>query len=239
MDELSTNLDNRFHYETPEAITLELSLAGPAIRGFAFLIDFIIRIIIFFIVISIFSTLGNFGSGLMLIAFFLLEWLYPVLFEVLLSGQTPGKRLLGIRVISANGLPVSWGASVTRNLLRTADFLPFGYFSGILSCLISPKFQRLGDIAANTLVTFDPQKKALSKDLKTKQKPQIAQIEPPPIQISLELQHAIQNLGERSLRLSPERQKELVNILTPLTGKTDGEALKTILGWAQWYRGNS
>ena len=77
---------------------------------------------------------------------------YPIWFEVKRDGATPGKRVMGIRVVQRNGAPVGWGPSVLRNLLRTADFLPVGYGFGLLSILFSGSFRRLGDLAAGTVV---------------------------------------------------------------------------------------
>ena len=96
-------------------------------------------------------ALAGLGQGLMLLGFFLLEWFYPVFFE-LRSGATPGKRAMGLRVVHDDGTPVGAVASVIRNLLRVADFLPLFYAAGLVSCLVDRDFRRLGDLAAGTLV---------------------------------------------------------------------------------------
>src|SRR4029078_9167645 len=79
----------------------------------------------------------------------------PVAFELTASGATPGKRMLGLKVVMDNGLPVTPSASVTRNLLRVADFLPFGYGFAIASMLIRTDSKLLGDIAAATMVVHE------------------------------------------------------------------------------------
>ena len=76
---------------------------------------------------------GGIGTALTLILFFLAEWFYPVFFELSPAGATPGKRAFGLKVVMDNGLPVTAAASVTRNLLRFADFLPFLYGFAIVS----------------------------------------------------------------------------------------------------------
>ncbi|MGV8435388.1 RDD family protein, partial [Pseudomonas aeruginosa] len=86
--------------------------------------------------------------GLGLLLTFVMTWWYMVLFEVLNQGRSPGKQMMGLRVVHDDGTPVGWAASLLRNLLRFADILPFGYALGLLCCLNHPAFKRLGDIAA-------------------------------------------------------------------------------------------
>jgi uncharacterized RDD family membrane protein YckC len=95
---------------------------------------------------------GTLGIGFWMILLFVLEWFYPVLFEVLWHGQTPGKKAMGISVIHDDLTPVSFGTSLVRNLLRTVDFLPLFYLAGLITMLSNRQFQRLGDLAAGTLV---------------------------------------------------------------------------------------
>ena len=102
------------------------------------------------------AFIGGIGIAFLLILFFALEWFYPVVFELTPSGATPGKRVFGLRVVMDNGLPVTAAASLTRNLLRVADFLPFGYGFAIVSMLLRRDCKRLGDIAAGTIVVHEP-----------------------------------------------------------------------------------
>ena len=104
----------------------------------------------------------GFGRGALLLfavavaAQLLLELFYFVLFETVWRGRSPGKRMLGLGVVTEAGLPVSFGASLVRNLLRSADILPSTYTTGLVSMLVTKRTQRLGDIAAGTLVVrFD------------------------------------------------------------------------------------
>ena len=145
-------LDTRYQVETPEGIDLILRPAGVVPRALAFAIDLLIRGALLGALFTILALLGQFGMGLGTILLFLVTWWYMVLFEVLNQGRSPGKQMMGLRVVHDDGTPVGWAASLTRNLLRFVDILPFGYTLGILSCLNHPAFKRLGDIAAGTVV---------------------------------------------------------------------------------------
>jgi hypothetical protein len=103
---------------------------------------------------------------LWLILYFAVEWGYYVLFEVLWNGQSPGKRVFRLRVVKVAGHPVGFFDSVLRNLLRAADAFPLFpsgisgigcYGFGAISMLFSPRFQRLGDLAARTVVILERQ----------------------------------------------------------------------------------
>ena len=147
-------LDTAYRVEIPGGIHLEAQVVGPIPRILAFTIDLVIRGIILAVlsIASIPLGMGGVGGGFFLIILFVIEWLYPVLFELLARGQTPGKKLLGIAVVNDDLSPVTLGTSLIRNLLRTIDFLPFFYLAGIVTMLSNRRFQRLGDLAAGTLV---------------------------------------------------------------------------------------
>src|SRR5688572_4193634 len=115
---------------------IELRPAGLTSRFYAFLLDWLIRIGILYAVALVAAAMGGLGIALMLILFFALEWLYPVMFELSRWGATPGKRVLGLKVVMDSGLPVTPAASFTRNLLRVADFLPLLYGFALASMLI-------------------------------------------------------------------------------------------------------
>ena len=151
--------------ETPEQIDVSLELAGLGSRFVARLLDWLVEIgtlvVIGILGLVLLSLLGvamgrNLGSifvttflvGLALI-FFLG---YDVYFEVRQNGQTPGKKRAGIRVIREGGAPVDFRSSCIRNLLSAADFLPAFHFLGGLLVLLSARNQRLGDMAAGTIV---------------------------------------------------------------------------------------
>ena len=162
-------LDTRYRVEIPGGINLEAQVVGPIPRFFAFAIDLAIRGLAIFVLSLLSIPFGSFGlgGGFFLIFLFVIEWLYPVLFEVFMRGQTPGKKILGISVINDDLSPVTLGTSMVRNLLRTVDFLPFLYLVGLVSMLSNRRFQRLGDMAAGTLVISVPEsaKPAAMKDI--------------------------------------------------------------------------
>ncbi|ARU89537.1 RDD family protein [Pseudomonas sp. M30-35] len=218
-------LDTRYHVETPEGIDLSLRPAGLVPRALAYCIDLIIRGIVLGLMYLLLSMLGKLGMGLGTILLFVVTWWYMVLFEVLNQGRSPGKQWLGLRVVHDDGTPVGWPASLTRNLLRFVDILPFGYTFGILSCLNSPTFKRLGDIAAGTLVVYR-EEKPLAPVLPE------AEAVRAPFALSLKEQRAILNFAERASSLSKERRVELANIIAaPLQVPTE-QAEQTINGIA-------
>jgi len=145
-------LDTFRQVETPEGMALELRCAGAVPRSMAWLLDFIIRMAVLWVLGMALAIMGAAGMGVMLIVMFLTFWLYPIAFEVLNDGQTLGKRMLGLRVINDNGTPVTWVPSIVRNLLRTVDMMPAMYGFGLVCTLVDPSMRRLGDLAAGTLV---------------------------------------------------------------------------------------
>ena len=153
---VESRLDTRYAAETPEGIALWLRPAGVVPRFYAYLIDAAIKFFFFSISLLLLALLGTFGQGLALVLLFLLEWLYPVAFELSAGAATPGKRMVGLTVVLDSGLPITPAASLTRNLLRAADFLPSFYAFGLLSMLFRHDFKRLGDLAAGTLVVHTP-----------------------------------------------------------------------------------
>lgn len=227
-------LDTHQTLETPESIDLELHLAGPVVRILAFAIDAAIRMGINVLASMVLSIFDQVGVALMLLLAFVIEWFYPVFFEVFHQGKTPGKKRMGIAVIHDDGTPISWSSSIIRNLLRFVDFLPFGYIAGLISMCSNDHFKRLGDFVAGTLVVYDATVNAA---------PLIPEDQPLPCPISLSIndQRAILSYAERLHQLSPERQRELANHLSPITGNTAGEASNDNVVWivriANWLRG--
>ncbi|WP_322978673.1 RDD family protein [Pseudomonas sp. C11] len=201
-----TALDTHYDVETPEGIDLHLRPASLVPRALAFAIDLAIRGLILGVAYLILGLLGQFGMGLGTILLFVVTWWYMVLFEVLNQGRSPGKQMLGLRVVHDDGTPVGWAASLTRNLLRFVDLLPFGYTLGILSCLNHPAFKRLGDIAAGTLVVY--------RDA-APTRPNLPDAEPLPAPFALTLteQRALLGFAERGAQLSAARRAELASLL--------------------------
>ena len=210
-------LDSQYRVETPEGIDLVLSPAGIAPRALAFAIDLAIRLGLLLLLILISLTLGQFGWGLLAIAGFILMWWYMVLFEVLNQGRSPGKALLKIKVVHDDGTPVTWAASLTRNLLRVVDIMPFAYGFGILSCLSHPAFKRLGDIAAGTLVIYQ------TAPVQSVELPEINPA-PCPWPLSPQEQRAFLSFAQRSAHLSDARREELASLLTQELGVPAAQA---------------
>lgn len=226
-----TRLDTSRRVATPEGIELTLHLAGPVPRALAWAIDFLLRVAVLLLVMFVASPLGRAGGGLVLLAAFFLEWLLPACFEAMWNGQTPGKRALGLRVLNDDGTPVRWPAAMTRNLLRAADFLPFFYGVGLLAMLANRDFKRLGDLAAATVVVYEPEKRAARKIVD-------AQPIAPPFPLALAEQRALLELAERSGTLTPERLQELAELPRPLVGGLDGpSAASRLLGIANYLAG--
>jgi len=150
--------EDRLSIPTPEGVDLELVLAGLGSRLVAGVVDYLIRgaILLALVIIGI-TAVGDTGAGGFLVAGlfvagFLVYFGYDVAFETLASGRTPGKRATGLRVVRLGGEPVGFVASAVRNLLRLVDGLPGTYVVGAASILFSRRNQRLGDLAAGTLV---------------------------------------------------------------------------------------
>ncbi|AHL74507.1 membrane protein [Stutzerimonas stutzeri] len=203
-------LDNTHRVETPEGIDLVLRPAGLVPRAMAFALDLLIRIALFLALAMGLGSLGTFGMGAGALLLFVVQWWYMVLFEVLNEGRTPGKHWLGLKVIHDDGTPIGWASSLTRNLLRFVDMLPFGYFVGAICCLWHPSFKRLGDLAAGTLVVYH------ERGVVVATLPIVDAIASP-FPLELTEQRALIGFAERQPSLSPERRQELAAILaTPL-----------------------
>jgi len=218
-------LDTLTPVETPEGIALQLRAAGAMPRACAWAMDTLIRTAVLWACGGALALLGASGLGLYLLLVFSLLWLYPVLFEVLRDGQTPGKKLMKLRVINANGTPVTWIASIVRNLLRTVDFLPVLYAFGVCASLVDPRCRRLGDIVAGTLVVHAD---AVAG-------PSAAPIVPalhPPVALNLSERAAIVEFAERAGQLTPERQQELAALLPMLTQAHGALAVQRLHGMA-------
>lgn len=152
--------------ETPEQTTLEFSLAGVGSRFLAVALDTLIQYAAILLVAiatglvvwgtgPVLPQLGNWGAAAAVIAFFVLYYGYFALFEIFWNGQTPGKRMAGLRVIQDSGRPVGALQAVLRNVVRIVDQIPGVYGIGIISVLLSQQNKRLGDLAAGTVVVHE------------------------------------------------------------------------------------
>jgi uncharacterized RDD family membrane protein YckC len=139
---------------TPEGITLDLPLAGVGSRFIAALIDTSIQVAALIGLSLLRAGLPGNGvvSAVFIVVAFVLFTGYDISFETLASGRTPGKRVTGLRVVTAGGAPVRFTTSAIRNVLRVVDILPGTYLVGIVTIVLTTRNQRLGDLAAGTLV---------------------------------------------------------------------------------------
>jgi uncharacterized RDD family membrane protein YckC len=223
-------IDDRQPLRTPEGATLSLVPAGVLPRAAAFFLDFLIRTPVYIGAWMVVLMNAGAGTGLMLILIFLLEWFYPVLFEVLRDGQTPGKRALGIAVTHADGTPVTLNGSLIRNLIRQADFFPLLYLTGFVVMLGNRRFQRLGDLAANTIVVY------ISKD-RPASNIDNNEASAPDWSISLDDQQILLALIERRESLSAARRQELTQQGWPELAPAEAE--QRALAVARYLRGQS
>jgi uncharacterized RDD family membrane protein YckC len=145
---------------TPEGIVFSQLLAGPVTRFFAWFIDQLCIQGAMMLVGAIFSPLGMFNFNVAVafavIAYFVVSIGYGIFFEWTWRGQTVGKKLFRLRVTDAEGMRLQFNQIVVRNLLRFVDALPALYLVGGLTCWLNSKCQRLGDLAANTIVIHAP-----------------------------------------------------------------------------------
>jgi uncharacterized membrane protein SpoIIM required for sporulation/uncharacterized RDD family membrane protein YckC len=159
--------------ETPELVVLTYSIAGIGSRAMAAITDLVIvaatvavLAIVFFAVVSTggfsgFDLGGSWGIAILILVQFTLLWGYYVLFEGLMDGQTPGKRVHRIRVVREGGYSVTFGASAVRNLIRVIDMQPlFLYLVGMISVVATKRGRRLGDIVAGTIVVREDARRA-------------------------------------------------------------------------------
>ncbi|MGB8644956.1 MAG: RDD family protein [Anaerolineae bacterium] len=162
---MSTATNDRIVIETPENIAFGYDVAGLGSRFVAAFIDNLILGILYtilgiaFTLLSFTSVLTRLPSdltsilpALVLLVMFLLWFGYYIVFEIFMGGQSPGKRLLNLRVIKENGYPLGVVDCIIRNLVRVVDFIPFGYGVGVIVMFLNDRSKRLGDFAAGTLV---------------------------------------------------------------------------------------
>lgn len=216
--------------ETPEGAEFELRVAGPVPRALAWAIDCVIRLVGYFVLLIGVGLIGEGAVGIFFLCLFLGEWFYPVLFEVLRDGQTPGKKSLGLTVLHHDGAPVGWTASILRNLVRFADFLPIAYGFGMVSMLASRDFQRLGDLAAGTVVVHGEPPAFGTRVPAT---PPLR----PPVPLRSDEQRVVIDFAERLSSWSDARASEIATLARPLTGATGRASVDRLTAIANWLLG--
>jgi hypothetical protein len=140
-----------------------------------------------------------------------------VICEALMRGQSPGKRALGLRVVRSDGLPIGFGDSVLRNLLRAADFLPAFHALGGLVMSLDPQFRRLGDLVAGTLVISERGEPVLPP-ITISPEPTAAELSllPSRVLLSADELDTVEQFVRRSRELNPLRERELAEMVAPI-----------------------
>jgi uncharacterized RDD family membrane protein YckC len=165
MDQIDQSSD-QLSIETPELVAIQMPLAGIGSRFIALLVDYVIWFIGIGLVMWIFAYFlpsltafnrlsAQWAAALYLFLLFLFNWGYFTLFEAFWNGRTPGKRIARIRVIQRSGRAIGLFESMARNFVRYIDQIPFFYAVGAIAIFVTRDHQRLGDLAAGTLVVRD------------------------------------------------------------------------------------
>lgn len=235
-------MNEQLSVETPEQININFQKAGIGSRFYAALLDTLLLVLLIVagayvnakFMIELGDILGKWLRAVGSIVIFAIFWGYYMVFEITTNGQSPGKRVLGLRVIKDGGYPISFADSAIRNLVRIVDFLPFGYGAGLLVMLLNKNWQRLGDLAAGTLVVKTSRK---GKELTTAaSKVTLPQINTPPqeflyadwIQPDLVTESELDMVREylsRRPTLSAVRRTELARTIgSPIAEKMNGDS---------------
>jgi uncharacterized RDD family membrane protein YckC len=229
---LKSSIDTVITAETPEGIAIAMRPAGFAVRATAFMIDVLIRFAILSALGSVLNAGGHVGTGLLLIGLFVVNWLYPVIFELLPAAATPGKRVMGLQVMMANGLPLTPAGCLTRNLLRVVDMMPLLYAFAIIAMLLRRDARRLGDLAGGTLVVYCNM---------TDTPATIGEGDPAPpaMPLSSRQSAAIAAFAWRVQRLTAERAEEIAVLGAAAAPRSNGETSVTarLIGVARWQHG--
>jgi uncharacterized RDD family membrane protein YckC len=230
-----TQLDTTIEIVTPENIAFRYQLAGPFRRVFAFLIDFAVRASVIVLVAMVLgcagAVVGFLGLAVVILSYFVLEWFYGALFETFWNGQTPGKRLMGIRVLTTSGQPINGLQAVLRNVLRFADAMPpitpaaLGlmpvvawmvptFLLGLLVTSMNRRYQRLGDLVCGTMVVIEESSWLLGiQKVEDPRAIQLAGYLPPTYQVSRSLAKALATYVERRKYFSLPRRREIARHL--------------------------
>lgn len=220
-------VDRNVDVRTPESIAFNYELAGLGSRFLALVIDQLIQIALlvglFFALLGVASRLpagravagaasdkvaGAIAVALVVIVVFTIFFGYFIIFETLWNGQTPGKKLLGIRVVRDGGFPVDFGAALIRNLIRIGELALGYYLLAAISAVLSPENKRLGDLAAGTIVVRDAR---LALSLRPDALPDPAYA--PTFYLSGEERALVKRFLDRRDNLEPLKRREIASKL--------------------------
>ncbi|MCL2779802.1 MAG: RDD family protein [Polyangiaceae bacterium] len=221
--------------ESPEHIVFRYRIAGPARRCVAHVIDWFVysTALAVLVLVMIFAMAGARGQGvsgfvaeasggLLLVAVFATQWLYFVAWEATL-GRSPGKMVVGLRVVTTEGRPIGLKAAALRNFLRAADALPTAYIAGVICMAMTSRFQRLGDLVAATMVVVpEHAAKAAALDLVPPAYPHELATLPEDISLDEDERAAIELFLRRRRGLGPARANELAAMIAGPIGERIG-----------------
>nr|AEQ20308.1 RDD domain-containing protein [uncultured bacterium CSLG10] len=247
--------------ETPEQMSLDLPMAGIGSRFLAMAVDTLIQIGIGLVALIAVGFLGFAGalSGIqqpsvwlvagLVIVFFLLMYGYFAFFEIIWNGQTPGKRVAGIRVVKESGRPLTAAETIGRNLLRIVDELPAFYAVGVLVALLNSKNKRIGDFIAGSIVVREA---SLSELKPVWQTPDVAAAQSrPPLggaMLSIEDLSLIDTFLNRRHSLTPDVRSQMAlqilhrlkpKLLLPGDDNSSAESILESLAYERRSTGNS
>ncbi len=223
-------LDSRIQIVTPENIAFHYIVAGPFRRLPAYLIDCLIctvtLVATFLGIVLVFGASGlvELGIGLWLLLAFAISWFYFGLFETFWNGQTPGKRLLGLRVLSVSGQPINAMQAIVRNVLRAVDAMPVlgsmalgipMYMVGLLAAAANDRYQRMGDLAAGTMVVIE--RRSTLRGLSQFDHPDLVRLAldlPRSLKINRGIAQALSLYVARRERIVPGRRHEIARTLS-------------------------
>lgn len=219
-------VDTVLEIDTPEHLAFRTRIGGPGRRMFAWLIDLAVRVGIFIalsIVVSIVFgsvALEGVGTGILLIAVFGLDWGYFFGCELFTGGRSPGKIAMKLRVVRANGLPMTWRESFLRNLVRAADlalFPPFFLTLGPVVMAFDAKFRRLGDLVAGTIVVVEEATGVQSRTAVPADEKIVAEL-PASLPLDRDDLEALELFVNRE-HMGDARREELAEIVAPVYAK--------------------
>ena len=213
--------------ETPEGIQLYLRCAGLSSRMLAALVDGFVLLGAIYLLATIAPIFQLILGPLLLIVLaigvFLLFWFYPVACEMMLNGQTVGKKALGLRVIQASGTPIGWRNSITRALLLAVDWIPC---IGLPVMLLNGEFRRLGDIAADTLVIHVRNRRFSGL---------LPNVEPESMgSLTAEENRAVLAFAQRHEMFTLERNLEIASHVAPALGVSNNRAVDILYRHAKY-----
>ncbi|MCB9689547.1 MAG: stage II sporulation protein M [Alphaproteobacteria bacterium] len=222
-------LDTTTLVDTPERIRFRHRIAGPGQRAAAFTIDVVLQLLLLAAMsviaeaLSVFAATSGLGQGQFLLGMFAVQWLYGVFFEFVLAGRTPGKLAMDLRVVRVDGSPARFPDLLLRNLVRAADFLPFGFGVGVACMTVDPRMRRLGDLVAGTMVIAEDRSRSL---LGVRIEPPVSEDERLALPAKVDLRaaevEAIEGLLSRRRELGSDRTEELARSLAPVLSERTG-----------------